>query len=108
MLRDEVVEIFEVDPVNFNGYLYSEIHISINHINFDNSGYKRSNFKTEEVIEIFIEEIDGKIIEPDGVKNNLVYYAHTFIAKNGKKYKVGFNTENGKLYIRLITLYRKR
>jgi hypothetical protein len=108
MNRDKIVEIFEVDPFNFNGSTYIEIHLSITHINFDKDGNKRSNFEVEQVIKIFIEEINGKIIEPDGIKHNLVFYAHTFVAKNGKKFKVAFNTENGKVHIRLITLYRKR
>lgn len=108
MNRDEIVEIFEVDPFSFNGKVYSEIHLSITHINFDQGGNKRSNFQVEEVIEIFIEEIKGKVIEPDGIKNSFVFYGHTFFAKNGKKYKVAFSTENSKVHIRLITLHRKR
>lgn len=108
MDRDEVVDIFEVDSFSFNGEVYTEIHLAINHINYDKSGHKRSNFEAEAVIEIFIDEISGKMIEPDGVKNNLVFYAHTFTAKNGKKFKVAFSTENRKVHIRLITLHRKR
>ena len=108
MNRDEIVEIFEVDSFFFNNECYSEIHISLAHINFDKSGNKRNDFKIEKVIEMFIEEIDGKIIEPDGHKSNFVFYVHTFFAKNGKKYKVAFNTEDKKVHIRIITLYRKR
>lgn len=108
MNRDEIVEIYEVDQFSFNGDRYTEIHLSIMHINFDKNGNRRNHFGAEQVIELFIEEINGKIIEVDGQKNNLIFYVHTFIAKNNKKYKVAFNTEKGKVHIRLITLYRKR
>jgi hypothetical protein len=50
MNRDEMVEIFEVDQFRFNEELYSEIHLSITHINFDKNGNKRSNFKVEQVL----------------------------------------------------------
>jgi hypothetical protein len=108
MNRDEVVEIFEVDTFVFNNLSYSEIHISLNHINYDKSGNKRSDLKAEGVIELFVEEINGKIIEPDGIKNNFVFYVHTFFGKDGKKYKVAFSTQEEMVFIRIITLYRKR
>jgi hypothetical protein len=108
MNRDEIVEIYEVDRFYFNGEKFTEVHLSITHINFDKNGNRRNHFEAEQVIELFIEEINGKIIEVDGHKNNLLFYAHTFIAKSNKKYKVAFNTEKGKVHIRLITLYRKR
>lgn len=100
MNRDEIVEIYEVDRFSFNGEWFSEIHLSITHINFDKNGNRRNHFEAEQVIELFIEEINEKIIEADGHKNNLSFYALTFIAKNGKKYKVAFNTEKRKVHIR--------
>lgn len=108
MNRSEVVEIFEVDTIRFNGKKYSEIHLSITHINFDSNGHKRSSFTSEEVVELFLDEIEGLEMEADGEKNNLSFYAHVFTAKNGKKYKVVFSTDKGKMAIRLLTLFRKR
>lgn len=54
MNSDEIVEIYEVDRFSLNGEWYSEIHLSITHINFDKNGNRRNNFEAEQVIEIFI------------------------------------------------------
>lgn len=108
MKRDEIIEIFEVDTFYFNNKEYSEIHISLNHINFDKDGRKRSNFSAEKVIELFIGAISDQLLEPDGAKGDFIYYIYSFYDRVGKKYKVAFCTEDEKVHIRIITLFRQR
>jgi hypothetical protein len=106
--RDDEIDIFEVEAFNFNGAIFTEVHISINHINFNEKGNQRSSFSGENVVELFVNAISGQFLNPEGKKEKLVYFVYNFEDADKKRFKAVFNTENGKVYVRLITLFRSR
>jgi len=108
MARDNDISIVEIDSFVFNGHEYTEIHVSLEHINFDVKGNKRSSFTVEEVVKLFANAVNGAFLEEDGTKGNASYYVYQFEAENKKKYKAVFYTERKQLFIRVITLYRSR
>ena len=108
MGRDDEISIVEVDGLVFNGREYSEIHVSLEHINFDSKGNRRSSFTIEEVITLFADAVNGAFLEEDGNKANVSYYVYQYESVDKRKYKIVFYTENNQLFIRLITLYRTR
>lgn len=108
MERDGDISVIEVEEFIFNGRGYSEIHISLNHINFDSKGHKRSSFTVEEVVMLFANAINGIFLEEDGIKGSALYYVYQYETADKKKYKFVFYTENKQVYIRLITLFRSR
>ena len=108
MERDADIAVVEVEEFIFNGREYSEIHISLNHINFDSKGHKRSSFTIEEVVMLFANAVNGIFLEEDGIKGSASYYVYQYEAVNKKKYKFVFYTEHKQVYIRLITLFQSR
>ena len=103
MDRDEKIDKFEVESFYFNGTVFTEIHLSLNHINFDEKGNSRSKYSPEEVIELFVTAINGQFLSPEGEIEGLSYFVFNF--ENKKKYKAVFNTEHRKIFVRLITLF---
>ncbi|MEI8347963.1 MAG: hypothetical protein WCG27_10890 [Pseudomonadota bacterium] len=105
--RDKEVQVAQVEDFQFNGKTYKEIHLSLGHINYDKAGNKRSDYGAEEVVELFVNAIDGIYLEEDGQKDNCSYFVFfSSEPKTMKKYKIIFYTEENKIFVRIITLFR--
>ena len=108
MERDDEITIVEVDGMTFNGTSFFEIHIPINHINFDKNGKQRSSYTAQEVAELFASAVNEVFLEAEGLKGEYTYYVYMYERDDKKKYKIAFRTEDKKVYIRLMTLHRSR
>lgn len=106
-MRTDELFIVEVDDISLNNKKFTEIHIPINHINFDANNNCRSSFRVEDIAKIIINLLNGQMLEADGSKDESMFYVYYF-ELNKKNHKLVFETKNNKAYIRVITFHRVR
>ena len=75
-MRNDDLFIVEIDAIKFNGLEFKEIHVPINHINFDENDNKRSNYSIEEIVEMVTSWLDGLFLEPEGKKEERSFYVY--------------------------------
>lgn len=106
-MRDDDLFEVEVGDFYFRGKEVNLIRVALNHINFDRDNNQRSNFTIEEVVLLVIDELNGQFFEPQGKKDDVLYFVHIILIGE-KPYKLVFEMKEGTLVITVITLFRQR
>lgn len=69
---------------------------------------KHSESITDEIVLELVEQLSGKLFEPEDVKYPFEYYVTDKMELHGKKYRLVWLLENNEVYVGVINAYRRR